>query len=196
MRPDREASTSAVLTVPNLLSFVRIAAVPAIVWSIVHRGTEGAGLLAFAVVASTDWVDGYVARRTGRVSELGKVLDPLADRLIVVAVLLALIVRGAFPAWAAALVLVRDVVVLLAGAALLAWRRVRVQVRVVGKVATFALMVAVPSIAWGRLGLWLGPAASAIGWAAFVVGTCLSYLAAGLYAGDVRRALSSKGRRW
>ena len=68
---------------------------------------------------ATDWVDGYVARRTGQVSELGKVLDPVADRLAIAAGLIALVVRGVFPLWAALLILVRDVAVLVAGAALL-----------------------------------------------------------------------------
>ena len=69
------------------------------------------------LVVATDWVDGTIARRTGQVSELGKVLDPVADRLAIAAGLIALVVRGAFPLWAAALILVRDVAVLVAGAA-------------------------------------------------------------------------------
>ena len=70
----------------------------------------------FGVVVATDWVDGSVARRTGQVSELGKVLDPTADRLAIAAGLIAFVVRGVFPLWAALLILVRDVVVLIAGA--------------------------------------------------------------------------------
>ena len=95
-------------------------------------------------MVATDWVDGMVARRTGQVSELGKVLDPVADRLAIAAGLIALVVRGAFPVWAAALILVRDVrgpggrrVRLLA-------RHVRLDVRFIGKVATFCLMIAIP----------------------------------------------------
>jgi phosphatidylglycerophosphate synthase len=98
MGPDREASTSpapdrspetrpgapgssAIVTLPNALSFARILAIPAFVALVVHRGTETWGIALFAVVASTDWLDGYVARHTGRVSDLGTVLDPVADRL-------------------------------------------------------------------------------------------------------------------
>jgi cardiolipin synthase len=195
MPPDRHASTSAVLTVPNVLSFARIATIPVVVWAIVHRGTEAFGLLAFAILASTDWIDGYVARRTGRVTELGKVLDPLADRLAIVALLVALVVRGAFPAWAAALIVARDGALVLVGALAFWTRGIRIDVRRVGKIATLSLMIAVPAIAWGRLGLWAGAAASIVGWAAFVVGIVLSYAAAAMYAADLRRALSGPGAR-
>jgi cardiolipin synthase len=190
MPPDRQASTSAVLTIPNALSLARIATIPVIVWAIVHRGTEAVGLLAFGLVASTDWLDGYVARRTGRVSELGKLLDPVADRLAIVAILAALVVRGAFPLWAAALIVVRDVALLIIGAVVLAARGIRIEVRRIGKAATLALMVAVPWIAWGAFDLWLGPAASVVGWIAFAVGIVLSYTAAAVYAVDLRHALA------
>jgi cardiolipin synthase (CMP-forming) len=194
MPADREASTSAVLTVPNVLSLARIVTIPLIVWAIVHHGTEAAGLLAFGIVASTDWLDGYLARRTGRVSEVGKILDPLADRLAVVSVLVALVVRDAFPPWAAALIVVRDVALLLVGAWVLARRGIRIDVRMIGKVATLALMIAVPSIAWGSFDLWLAPIGSVVGWSAFAIGIVLSYAAAGWYAVDLRSALARATR--
>ena len=120
---------------------LRIALIPVFVWLILDHDTTFGGLLLFGAVVSTDWVDGAVARATGQVSELGKVLDPVADRLAIAAGLIALIVRGAFPLWAALLILVRDVAVLVAGIVLLAGRRhLRVDVRYLGKVATFCLM--------------------------------------------------------
>jgi cardiolipin synthase len=136
---------------------------------------------------ATDWVDGFVARRTGQVTELGKVLDPVADRLAIAAGLIALVVRGAFPLWAATLIIVRDVAVL-AGAAVLARRGVRIEVRWLGKIATFSLMVSIPAIAWGTLGLPLAPAALVVGWMSFTVGIVEYYLAALVYVGDLRRA--------
>ncbi len=184
-----EASTSAVLTLPNLFSLTRIAAIPIFVWLILNDGTEAAGIVVFGVVAATDWVDGYLARATGRVTELGKILDPVADRLAIVSLLVALVVRDLFPLWAALLIAVRDVTILLVGGALLATRGVRVDVRRVGKVATLALMLGVPWIAWGELDAPLSSAASVVGWCAFAVGIVLYYAAAGLYATDVRRAL-------
>ncbi len=187
-------ASSAILTIPNALSAARIALIPLFVWLIVHRGTELPGLLLFAGVVATDWVDGAIARRTGTVSELGAVLDPTADRLAMGAGLIALVVRDAFPLWAALLILVRDGLILLAGAALLLVRRVRLEVRFLGKVATFGLMTAVPLVAWGSFGFAFAPSALALGWIVFGVAIVESYAAALLYVGDLRRALAGRGR--
>ena len=187
--PDR--ASSAVLTIPNVLSFLRILLIPVFVALIVHEPTTTAGLIVFVVVVATDWVDGWVARRTGQVSELGKVLDPTADRLAIAAGLIALVVRDVFPLWAALLILVRDVVVLIVGATVLATRHVRLEVRFIGKVATFMLMMAIPCIAWGNLDLPLAEAALVTGWATFAVGIVEYYVAAGVYVGDIRRALAT-----
>jgi cardiolipin synthase len=186
----REPASSAILTVPNVISFTRILLIPAFVGLIVHEGTELPGMLLFAGVAATDWVDGYVARRTNQVSEFGKILDPVADRLAVAAGLIAIIVRGALPLWAGLAILVRDAAILLAGAALLAGRRVRVDVRFLGKSATAVLMMSITWIAWGNLGLPLAAAARAAGWVLFTVGIVESYGAAAWYLGDMRRALA------
>ncbi|GIU96619.1 MAG: CDP-diacylglycerol--glycerol-3-phosphate 3-phosphatidyltransferase [Actinomycetota bacterium] len=181
-----------VLTLPNLISAARIAAIPVFVGLILRPDTTAWGLALFAAVLATDWVDGLLARRTGQVSELGKLLDPVADRLAIGAGLVALVARGAFPPWAAAVILGRDALVL-AGGALALWRRgVRIEVRWLGKVATFTLMLAVPWIAWGRLGLPLAEAAIVCGWVAFAVGAAESWGAAAIYARDLRRALDSR----
>ena len=184
-------SGSRVLTVPNAISALRIALIPVFVWLIVDQDTTTAGLVMFGFVVATDWVDGTIARRTGQVTELGKVLDPVADRLAIAAGLIALAVRGVFPVWAAVLILVRDVAVLLVGVFLLTRRHVRIEVRWIGKVATFSLMVAVPAVAWGALGLPLAAAATAVGWVSFAVGIVEYYVAAAVYARDARRALAS-----
>lgn len=186
-----EAPSSAVATIPNALSFARVLLIPAFVWLIVDRDTTFAGLVLFGVVISTDWVDGYVARRIGQVSELGKVLDPTADRLAMAAGLVALVVRDAFPLWAALLILVRDGLILLAGLVLLLARRVRINVRFIGKLATFGLMTAVVLIAWGSLGYAFAPSALALGWIAYAIAIIEYYVATVLYAGDLRRVLTA-----
>jgi len=186
-----ETPSSAVATIPNALSLARVLLIPAFVWLIVDRDTTFAGLVLFVVVISTDWVDGYVARRTGQVSELGKVLDPTADRLAMAAGLVALAVRDAFPLWAALLILVRDGLVLLAGLVLLLTRRVRIEVRFIGKLATFGLMAAIVLIAWGTLGYAFASSALALGWIAYGVAIVEYYVATLLYAGDLRRVLTA-----
>jgi cardiolipin synthase len=184
--------SSAILTLPNAISFVRILLIPVFMALIVHRGTELAGLLVFGAVASTDWVDGVIARHTGAVTELGKILDPTADRLAVAAGLVAVLVRGVFPLWAALLILVRDAAVLITGAGLMLTRRIHVEVRFIGKSATFALMFSVPLVAWGNLGFAFEHAALALGWTCYAVGIVEYYIAAALYAGDLRHAFGSE----
>ncbi len=181
-----------ILTIPNLLSFARIALIPVFVWLIVDRDTTFAGLVLFGAVVGTDWVDGAIARAMEQVSELGKMLDPVADRLAIGAGLVALVVRDAFPLWAALAILIRDAVILAVGVVLLLIRGVRIDVRYVGKVATFALAVAIGCIAWGVLGYPFSAAFLACGWTFFAVGLAEYYLAAVLYAGDLRRALAAE----
>ncbi len=182
------AQTDRVLTIPNVISFLRIALIPVFVALIVDPDTRRAGLVLFVVVVATDWVDGALARATGQVSDLGKVLDPVADRLAIAAGLIALVVADAFPLWAALLILVRDATVLIAGLVLLSTRRARIEVRHLGKVATFSLMAAIACIAWGSLGYPLAPAVLACGWAFYAVGIVEYYVATVLYVGDLRRA--------
>lgn len=185
------ASVDRVLTVPNALSTVRILLIPVFVVLLVHRGTEGAGLLLLAGVVATDWVDGYVARHTGQVSNLGKLLDPVADRLAIGAALVTLVLRHAFPLWAALLVLVRDGAILAVGLALLARTGLRIDVRWVGKLATFWLMCGFPLVAWGSFGLALHAVALPVGWTLYGLGITAYYAAAVAYAFDLRRAFAA-----
>jgi cardiolipin synthase (CMP-forming) len=189
-----DRASSAIITIPNIISALRILLIPAFTWLIATERTRAAGIVVFAVVAATDWVDGTIARRTGRVSEVGKVLDPVADRLVIAAGLIALVVAGLFPIWAAAAILARDIAVVAGGAVVLASRGLRIDVRFIGKVATFGLMLSVPSIAWGHLRAPLAPTATALGWIVFALAIVEYYIAAVLYAGDVRRALRRGGR--
>jgi cardiolipin synthase len=186
-------ASSAIVTVPNILSFARIATIPLFCWLAANQRTRVWGILLFAVVVSTDWVDGYVARRTGQVTELGRILDPVADRLAIAAGLVTFAIAGIFPFWAALLILLRDVVVVLGGAVLLWGRNIRVEVRGIGKIATFSLMAAIAWIAWGNAGGPLGDVLLVGGWLAYAVGIVEYYLAAGLYAIDVRDALADRG---
>ncbi|HEX2266922.1 MAG TPA: CDP-diacylglycerol--glycerol-3-phosphate 3-phosphatidyltransferase [Actinomycetota bacterium] len=182
-------SLDRVATVPNLLSLFRILLIPVFVLLLLRRGTEAAGLILLGVVVSTDWIDGYIARHTGQVSNVGKLLDPIADRLAIAAGLIALVVRDAFPLWAALLVIVRDLVVMIAGGLVLLVTRVRIDVRWIGKIATFALMSAIPWIAWGNFRLPLYQLTLPAGWVVFWFGITTYYVAAVMYAIDMTRAV-------
>lgn len=185
--------SSAVVTVPNILSAARILLIPVFCWLSANERTRLWGIVLFAIIVSTDWVDGYVARKTGQVSELGRILDPVADRLAIAAGLLTFAISGIFPFWAALLILVRDLAVLLGGAGVLWGRAIRVDVRWIGKIATASLMMAITWIAWGNAGGPFGEVLLVGGWLAFAVGIVEYYVAAGLYAIDVRDALAARG---
>ncbi len=188
----REAAAGRILTVANLITSLRIVLIPVFVAWIVDPDRSRAGLVLFGLVVATDWVDGWIARRTGQVSEVGKLLDPIADRLAIAAGLIALMIRGAFPAWAGILILLRDLVVLCVGGYVLLGRRIRLEVRWIGKVATFSLMAAIVGISWETLGMPLGAAALVAGWIFFVAGIVEYYLAGAVYLGDLRGALASE----
>jgi CDP-diacylglycerol--glycerol-3-phosphate 3-phosphatidyltransferase len=101
------------LNLPNLLTLARVAAVPLIVIIMLSDSRE-AGFWAaaiFGAAAATDFIDGWLARKWGVVTVLGKFLDPLADKLIVMAALIMLIPSGRIPAWAVFLVLAREIIV-------------------------------------------------------------------------------------
>jgi cardiolipin synthase len=188
-REQAPATLDRVATLPNMISFVRILLIPVFVGLILNHGTEAAGLALLAAVVATDWIDGYIARHTEQVSNLGKILDPVADRLALTAALVAMVVRDAFPLWAAILVIGRDALILVAGGVLLVRYRIRLDVRWVGKAATFGLMCAIPLVAWGNFGLLFHRFASTSGWLVFVPAIALYYLATMVYAVDVVRAL-------
>jgi cardiolipin synthase len=176
---------SAILTAPNVITFTRLLLMPVCAWLLID-GRWAAGLLLTAVVGSTDWVDGWLARRTGSVSRLGQLLDPLADRLLIASVTIALVIRDVVPLLAVVLLVGRDLVLLI-GFPLLARRGVRPpDVVWVGKAATFVLLFALPTLVVGETGLALAPAARALGLALLWFGVVLYYVAGFVY---VRMAL-------
>ena len=89
-----EPGLDRVLTVPNLVTFVRLLCVPLFLWLLFGAGKQSAAAVLLAVLGATDWVDGYVARRFHQVSTLGKVLDPVADRVLVGTAVIAVMVRA------------------------------------------------------------------------------------------------------
>lgn len=188
----RDASSNRVLTLPNVLSFTRILLIPAFIVLLVPERTRLAGFALLAAVVSTDWVDGYLARRTGQVTELGKLLDPLADRLAMAAALITFVVLDLFPLWAALVVLVRDGIVLAVAAWLAISRGPRIEVRPIGKYATFTLLWGAPAIAWANAGLPFDDFFAVFGWLWFAVGSLEYYAAAIVYAGDLRRAIDAR----
>jgi len=135
-----------VLTIPNLFTVLRLAGVPLFVYLALGPRADGWAVAVLAIGASSDWVDGFLARRLGQVSRLGELLDPLADRLYIGATVIVLTVREVVPVWFTLALLVREA---LLGVGLLVLRRYGYgppAVHYVGKTATFVLLVALPTL--------------------------------------------------
>src|SRR5476649_1091502 len=128
---------SRVLTIPNLISAARLLCVPVFLWMLweAHPARRGAAVL-LAVLGATDWVDGWIARRFDQGSELGKILDPVADRVLLLTAVVALMIDGVVPAWVGAAVLLREAVVSVSTLALAAAGAARIDVAWLGKAGT------------------------------------------------------------
>lgn len=135
-----EEVTDRILTVPNVISFIRLCMVPVYFWALMS-GRDIAACILFVVAAGTDFLDGQIARRTHCVSKLGQLLDPAVDRILMVAGVVGLLLVGRLPVWIVPVVLARDALLLAGGAYLLKRWKTRVAVIYPGKVATTLLFV-------------------------------------------------------
>lgn len=136
---DEEVSNR-ILTVPNLISAIRLCLVP-IFLVLLLNGYNLMATFLFALAASTDWIDGQIARRTNQVSRLGQLLDPAVDRILMICGVLGLFLVGRLPLWIILVVIGRDLLLLLGGVYLLKRWKARVAVIYSGKVATTLLFV-------------------------------------------------------
>jgi cardiolipin synthase len=139
-----------VVNIPNLLSFLRIALVPVFLWLLLNEMFLSA-IFVLMVAGVTDFLDGYIARKLNQITKLGKVLDPVADRLYIFATLLALSVTGNIPWWLAALVISRDVLMLISLPALASLGYATLPVHLLGKASTFALLYSFPLLLMGKI---------------------------------------------
>lgn len=151
-------------TVPNVITLVRFALIPVFVW-LTAAEQYLAAFWVLAVLSSTDWVDGWVARRFDMISTVGKWLDPLADRLSMIIVAATLVVTGVAPDWIVWAIVVPDLVLTAVSVAMFRGSP-ELDVSVLGKVRTALLLVAAPVLllgnvpgltdtAWGSAGTWL-----------------------------------------
>ena len=168
-------------TVPNVLSLLRLASVPLFVWLFVS-GHENAAVVLYAVGAWTDFFDGYIARRTNSVTDLGKLLDPLADRVFIVALAIALVGSGALPGLLAAVVIVRDVVLLALYPLVQRPGMPKLEVNLVGKTATACLLFGLTWLALSETSFWGAGIGDEVGLAFVTAGAVLYWGAAVLYA--------------
>jgi cardiolipin synthase (CMP-forming) len=178
-----------VLTLPNLITLARLACLPVFLWLLFGKEDRAAAAALLAVLGITDWVDGYLARRLGQVSELGKILDPVADRLLFIVGAGGILIDGSVPTWFAVVVLVRETLVGGATVVLAALGARRIDVTWFGKAGTFGLMIAFPLFLASHSDLSWADTAGVLAWIAGIPGLALSLYAAVLYVPIAGRAL-------
>ncbi|MGU3294764.1 CDP-alcohol phosphatidyltransferase family protein [Williamsia sp. M5A3_1d] len=165
-----ETPSDRILTVPNLLSFLRLLLVPVFVWLLLFAEANGWAFVVLLVSGFSDWADGKLARLLNQSSRLGALLDPAADRLYMIVIPIGLGIRDIVPWWMIAILLARDLL-LLASVPLLRTRGMTaLPVTYVGKAATFSLMYGFPFVLGGQLDGLFGDIMHPIGWAFLVWG--------------------------
>ncbi|MFZ2502153.1 MAG: CDP-alcohol phosphatidyltransferase family protein [Nocardioides sp.] len=183
-----------VWTVPNLLSMLRLAGVPVFLWLVLGPEEDGWALFLLMLSGLTDFLDGYLARKLDQYSPLGEILDPVADRLYILAVVVGLALRDVIPWWVAVALPARD---------LLLWGLVPIlrtrgysalPVHLLGKAATFNLLYAFPLLLLGDGTGVVADLARVWGWAFAFWGIGLYWWAGFLYAWQVRKLLASHPR--
>ena len=184
-----------ILTIPNALSVIRLLFIPLFLWLLFGRENRHAAAWLLAVLCASDWVDGYIARHFDQVSELGKVLDPAADRILLGVGGVAIIVDGSIPAWVGILALGRELVVGVAGIVLGLMGARRIDVLLVGKAGNFLLMLAFPLFLASNPdgGAPWHAVARPLAWLCAIPGLVLSYYSAYRYVPLAKDALG-KGR--
>lgn len=186
---ETEIQTDRVLTVPNILSFLRLLGVPLFLWLVLVKEADGLALAVLAFAGLSDYLDGKIARQWHQISRAGQLLDPIADRLYIVSTIAAFTVRDIIPLWFAVVLVARDVFMFVL---LLDLRRrgvVGLPVHFLGKAATFCLLYAFPLLLLGVGDGTLPLLARVFGWAFSIWGVALYWWAAVLYLGQARRLL-------
>jgi len=183
------ASSSRILTIPNAVSFVRVLGVGVFWWVLLVEDNVVAAAWLIFIIGWTDWIDGWLARKLNQVSDLGKALDPIADRLMIASAVVGGLIVGVLPPLIGWGLILREL--FMAGVTLVLVSRGSgiLDVRYLGKVATFALYGAIPAFYLAAAGV-AESFMRLVGWSLGVIGLVLYWLVALLYVGDARRKLA------
>ena len=183
-----------ILTIPNALSFVRLLLVPVFLWLVLGPQRDELALAVLMVSGVTDYLDGKLARSLNQTSKIGAILDPVADRFFILAVVIGLGYRDIIPWWLAVILPLRDVFLF----SLVPFLRTRgyssLPVHFLGKAATASLLYAFPLLLLGDATGTVADLANVFGWAFTVWGVALYWWAGVLYAFQVRRLMTSTPR--
>lgn len=197
--PDRgpDADGDRVVTIPNAISAARLLGIPVFLWLVLGvRTTAGDWWAVGLLIASSasDWLDGKIARALNQQSRLGQLLDPAADRLYIVAIVIALAVRGIIPWWLVGLLGAREALMAIVLLMLRGHGWAALQVSFVGKTATWCLLYAFPLLFLGSHPASYAEAAKVAGWSFAIWGSALYWCAAILYLVQARRLIAGEGR--
>jgi cardiolipin synthase len=181
-----------VWTLPNLFTLLRLLCLPVFLWLLFSQENQAGAAWLLAGLGSTDWIDGYIARRFNQTSEFGKIFDPTVDRLFFFVAVIAIMIDGSIPIWFAIAVLVREVLVggVIAFSTLFL-KMQRFGVTFLGKSATFLLMGAVPSFLLGSADVWESPFFAVLAWVLGIPGLVLSYWTGIAYIPLIRTGLAA-----
>jgi cardiolipin synthase len=174
-----------ILTLPNVISLARILAIPYFLWLLLDQEEVLKAAVVLIVVGGTDWIDGTLARALNQVTELGKALDPIADRLALAAAVVGGFVAGIVPLSILAALGLRELVMAVAAGYLLKATGGTLAVRTLGKTATALLYASVPSfyLAGGDV----APSVLLpLAWVLGVVGLLLYFIVAVGYLREIR----------
>lgn len=189
--PTPSYDTDRVWTIPNVLSLLRLLGVPLFLWLVLVPRADLAAVGVLVVAGATDWLDGKLARALHQISRVGQMLDPVADRLYILATLIGMAIREVIPWWLVALLAARDLTMV----ALVPFLRTRgftsLPVHFLGKAATFCLLYAFPLVLLGAEGGVVSDVCRVVGWAFALWGTALYWWAGLLYVEQTRRLLAS-----
>jgi cardiolipin synthase len=186
---DESAASDRIWTVPNALSALRLLGVPLFLYWVLHTHQDGRAILLLIVAGATDYLDGKIARKFGQFSRLGQLLDPAADRLYILATLLALVARHGLPLWWALALIGRDVLLSFTLPVLRRHGYGPLPVHFLGKAATFNLLYAFPMLlaALPDRDDLLSTVFRPLGWAFATWGSTLYFWAGILYVVQVRQ---------
>jgi cardiolipin synthase len=187
-----DSDGSRILTVPNVISVLRLLCVPLFLWLLWKPDpARRAAAVLLAVLGATDWIDGWIARRYNQGSELGKILDPTADRVLLVAAVIALLFEDLPLAVDVVLwiVLIREVLVAVATIVLAAAGARRIDVVWAGKAGTLAIMFSLPAFLLADAAPSVEVFFNLVGWGFAIGGIVLGYIAAAKYVPAARAAL-------
>lgn len=189
---ETEVQTDRVITVPNILSFLRLLGVPLFLWLILVPKADGWAIAVLIFAGISDYLDGKIARKFNQISRVGQILDPLADRLYILATLLGLMIRGIIPWWLVAALILRDLILLCFMPALKKRGLTGLPVHFIGKAATFCLLYAFPLILLGAGTGGFADVCRVLGWAFALWGTGLYWWSAVLYIEQARRIIRTQ----